>query len=96
MNEDRQLLGPLSVSILKELAAGSSAPACSQFPRGGIRRMKRPFVFHLLPHCVSHTVGCHGPLAGKNYMWLWWLICFPANAADELRLPDSAARKETR
>ena len=29
MNEDRQLLGPLSVSILKERAAGSSAPACS-------------------------------------------------------------------
>lgn len=29
MNEDRQLLGPLSVSILKELAAGSSAPAGS-------------------------------------------------------------------
>jgi len=29
MNKDRQLLGPLSVSILKELAAGSSAQACS-------------------------------------------------------------------
>ena len=28
MNPDRQLLGPLSVSILKERAAGSSAPAC--------------------------------------------------------------------
>jgi hypothetical protein len=33
MNEDRQLLGPLSVSILKERAAGSSAPACWARPR---------------------------------------------------------------
>lgn len=32
MNEDKQLLGPLSVSILKERAAGSSAPACSASP----------------------------------------------------------------
>lgn len=34
MNPDRQLLGPLSVSILKERAAGSSAPACSPFMAG--------------------------------------------------------------
>ena len=32
MNEDRQLLGPLSVTILKERAAGSSAPACLTEP----------------------------------------------------------------
>ena len=29
MNEDRQLLGPLSVSILKQVAADSSARRCS-------------------------------------------------------------------
>jgi len=40
MNEDRQLLGPLSVSILKERAAGSSAPACSARRIVDLRQMR--------------------------------------------------------
>jgi hypothetical protein len=53
MNEDRQLLGPHSVSILKERAAGSSAPACSPPHFGG-----SAFLSHV-HHAFAQTDGTY-------------------------------------
>lgn len=62
MNDDRQVLGPLSVSILKELAAGSSAPVCwptfSEYHGGGVILSPTTSDSNVRFHCATTDLLC--------------------------------------
>lgn len=35
-----------------------------------------PSVWNWFPRCVAETAGTKGLVRGRNFLWMFWLVCF--------------------